>query len=164
MFSHVWKIIVCVEIIQIYTYARKLQILLRDFSQSNHNSNKIYTVIRSTLDKTFSHLQIYCYLICTEHLQNWFMESFQNFSFLCTYWALTSFIQNILLFCFLFVCVFLLFFIEKKIWLWFCITWRKLLRNMGNTGYITRWKICLNQQYFFQEIHKCLVVVHFPLL
>lgn len=113
MFSYVWKIIVCVEIIQIYTYARKLQILLRDFSQSNHNSNKIYTVIRSTLDKTFSHLQIYCYLICTEHLQNWFMESFQNFSFLCTYWALTSFIQNILLFCF-FVCLCFSFVFYRK--------------------------------------------------
>lgn len=72
------KIMVCLEIIHIHM-SINCRYYWGDCTQLNHNLNKIYTVIRSTLDKTFSHLQIYCYLI----VLNTFKISFYS-------WALSK--------------------------------------------------------------------------
>lgn len=128
------KIMVCLEIIHIHM-SINCRYYWGDCTQLNHNLNKIYTVIRSTLDKTFSHLQIYCYLI----VLNTFKISFYSWALSKLFIFYNAHIEHwhpsykMFLFCFLKK-------EKKKVCLWFCSTWRKLLWNMGNIEYIMGWK------------------------
>lgn len=91
------------------TCVNKLQVLLR--LHPNHNLIKIYTVIRSTLDKTFSHLQIYCYLSYWTPLKSFFNSWVLSKQFCCFYNAHLEYWHPSYKIIFL---NFLLFFFKKK--------------------------------------------------